>query len=290
MNDIQKIMKLINQAKWREEFQARQRAERQSEGVHAFISYSHRDKAVASELVHSLQTTGIGYDIDEKSVESGDHISEKVRALIRNCTDYVLLVSRHSIESRWCILEYGFAAGAEKRIWLFMADPEAQIPPQLSAHLVVRDRASLLEKLCERRFSVEALDRFINTILGEQPEKFQPLHSQKPGYSWQAPSYAEAMRKPDAFDLLEDAKWIDEPVLTCLEVADILKPTCLILYRKAPASGEARHSLEHQGDRVRADPPLRSIYPPYQITHWEASSRFWHEALNRLIERLPKHV
>jgi hypothetical protein len=287
--DARRILRQLDQERFRQQALAREREARQSEGVHAFVSYSHSDKAAARALTERLTAEGLEYDIDEKALQGGDHISQRVADLVRGCTDYVLLLSTASAQSHWCLLEYGIAVGAGKQIWLFMVDQEAEVPPQLSAHLAIRDVDTLVDRLGSRRFSTTDLDEFIMKILQNQPEQFVLLPKAGAVIAWQSPSYTAATREPNPRDLWEDAKWIDEPVLTRIEMDDVEKPTSLVLYRKAPSmSGESRHVLAQRGQFVWADPPLTSTFAPYQRVQWESSSRFWRETLRRLAQRLPR--
>jgi hypothetical protein len=54
--------------------------------------------------------------LDEKDIESGDSIPESIRKKIIECKEFVVLLTRNSVNRPWVLLETGAAWGRRKRI------------------------------------------------------------------------------------------------------------------------------------------------------------------------------
>jgi hypothetical protein len=104
-----------------------------------FVSYSWADADVAHAVTEALDHRGIRYVQDRKHVKWGDRISEWAHEEINRSTHYLLILTKTSAASRWCAYEYGVAAGLEKGMLMFIADPELDIPPFAAGHAAVRE-------------------------------------------------------------------------------------------------------------------------------------------------------
>jgi len=74
-----------------------------------FISYSHADKTVARALARALETAGARVWIDEGELRAGDSIIEVIATAIVDVDFVVAIVSKASVESRWCTKELALA-------------------------------------------------------------------------------------------------------------------------------------------------------------------------------------
>lgn len=62
------------------------------------------------------KTSNIKTFLDEKDIHGGDSIPESIRTNIRECSEFVVLLSRYSIDRQWVLVEVGAAWGLKKRI------------------------------------------------------------------------------------------------------------------------------------------------------------------------------
>jgi len=78
-----------------------------------FISHSARDQWVARQMARAIEGQGKPYKVrsflDEKDVESGDHIHESIRDSIRDCDEFMVLLTRRSASRAWVLIEMGAA-------------------------------------------------------------------------------------------------------------------------------------------------------------------------------------
>lgn len=79
----------------------------------AFVSYSHEDKSVARRLVDELAHHGISCWIDEGELLIGDSLVERIGEAIEKAEFLIAVVSKHSVDSRWCRQELSQAAVEE---------------------------------------------------------------------------------------------------------------------------------------------------------------------------------
>ena len=73
-----------------------------------FISYSREDVAAVGELEGDLEAAGHAVFRDEE-LSGGQHWWERLLGEIRECDVFVFALSRTSLTSRPCQLEYGYA-------------------------------------------------------------------------------------------------------------------------------------------------------------------------------------
>lgn len=66
-----------------------------------FISYSHRDRAFARRLHDRLQQEGVRCWLDDRRMNPGDDIYERIEEGIRSNDRILLCASRHSLSSWW---------------------------------------------------------------------------------------------------------------------------------------------------------------------------------------------
>ena len=84
-----------------------------------FFSHSHKDRWIAKQCVRLIEEGGRGgvrAFLDEKDIEAGQSIADSVRTAIENCDEFVVLLSPHSKERPWVLIEMGAAWGLQKPI------------------------------------------------------------------------------------------------------------------------------------------------------------------------------
>ncbi len=59
---------------------------------------------------------GVRTFLDEKDIEGGESIPESIRTNIEDCDEFLVLLSRYSIDREWVLIEIGAAWGLRKRI------------------------------------------------------------------------------------------------------------------------------------------------------------------------------
>jgi hypothetical protein len=91
--------------------------------------------------------------LDEKDIHGGESIPESIRTKIRECNEFLVLLSRYSIDRQWVLVEVGAAWGLKKLI-VSITDkitPE-EMPEITRAHkaLDLNDFDKYIEELTER--------------------------------------------------------------------------------------------------------------------------------------------
>ena len=79
-----------------------------------FLSYSHDDKDIASQLAGTLQENGIDTFIDNWCIRAGDSIRKKIDEGIEECTHFLVLLTPNSIGKPW--VETEMDAGFVRKI------------------------------------------------------------------------------------------------------------------------------------------------------------------------------
>ncbi len=78
-----------------------------------FISYSHFDKEYVNRLTTDLENEGMRVWVDEKEIDVGDSISRKIEEGISGCDFFCLVISTHSVNSKWVDREYRTALSGQ---------------------------------------------------------------------------------------------------------------------------------------------------------------------------------
>jgi predicted nucleotide-binding protein len=95
-------------------------AKRKSRGHYrVFLSHSHKDGWIARQCVKLIEEAARGrieVFLDERDIEVGQSIAESVRSGIKQCDEFVVLLSPYSKDRPWVLAETGAAWGLEKRI------------------------------------------------------------------------------------------------------------------------------------------------------------------------------
>jgi hypothetical protein len=85
-----------------------------------FISHSTKDRWIAKQLAKQIEEKGLKFGIkvflDERDIKSGESIPETIRKKIRACNEFLVLLSRNSINRPWVLIEIGGAWQLGKHI------------------------------------------------------------------------------------------------------------------------------------------------------------------------------
>ena len=99
--------------------------------VRVFISHSGRDRWIATQLDRNLQSIGVETFLDEKDIQGGDRITERVRVEITRCDETLIVLSSASQQSDWVKAEIGAAWVLGKRIVILLDKLSPRDIPQI---------------------------------------------------------------------------------------------------------------------------------------------------------------
>jgi TIR domain len=78
-----------------------------------FISYSHRDKALAQALHEALKARGVACRLDSYDIKIGEDVRKRIYRHISECDKVIVCLSKHSLGSEW--VEYEINAAIDKQ-------------------------------------------------------------------------------------------------------------------------------------------------------------------------------
>lgn len=82
-----------------------------------FISHSTNDRWIAKQIAKLLeQVGGVKTFLDERDIEIGDSIPDTIRQRIKECNEFLVLLTKNSINRPWVLIEISAAWGHGKRI------------------------------------------------------------------------------------------------------------------------------------------------------------------------------
>lgn len=93
-----------------------------------FISYSSVDREPVQALAKALDDVPIPYFLDQKEIQWGDDITEKIGRGLAECFALIVVLSPASVKSQWVPFETGQAVGLGKRVLPFLTHPSVEIP------------------------------------------------------------------------------------------------------------------------------------------------------------------
>jgi hypothetical protein len=83
-----------------------------------FVSHSTKDRWIARQIARLME--GVGYGVraflDERDIQVGDSIPESIRQNIQDCNEFLVLLTKNSIDRPWVLIEISAAWGHNKRI------------------------------------------------------------------------------------------------------------------------------------------------------------------------------
>ena len=79
-----------------------------------FISHATADKWLAVTLCEKIESTGATTFRDDRDIDGGDDIPEKIRLAIKRSRELVVLLTPESVSREWVKLEVGAAWGKRR--------------------------------------------------------------------------------------------------------------------------------------------------------------------------------
>lgn len=117
-----------------------------------FISHSTKDRWIARQIAKLLEAAGdIKTFLDERDIKVGDSIPESIRTNIQECNEFLVLLTRNSINRPWVLIEISAAWGQGKRI-IAIVD---KVPPEEMPEIMLPYKAVDLNDLEEYIRQVE---------------------------------------------------------------------------------------------------------------------------------------
>lgn len=120
-----------------------------------FVSHATADKWLATMICEQLERVGATTFRDDRDIDGGDDIPERIRTEIKRSRELVVLLTPNSVNRPWVLLEVGAAWGWSKAIRIIPVlchvdvDP---IPSMLKSKKAVHlnDLANVLEEVKRR--------------------------------------------------------------------------------------------------------------------------------------------
>ena len=97
---------------------------------HIFISYSHKDSAVADILATTLHRAGIPIFIDKIALHPGESLTSKIGHGLQNAKALIVLLSKSSVSSEWVLKELNAVKTLNIPIVPFLCD-KTEWPTQI---------------------------------------------------------------------------------------------------------------------------------------------------------------
>ena len=98
-------------ARKRESNRQRSSSGRNRPGYQVFVSHATADKWVAKVICEKIETTGALTFRDDRDIDGGDNIPEKIRQQIIRSREMVVLLTPESVDRPWVSHEVGAAWG-----------------------------------------------------------------------------------------------------------------------------------------------------------------------------------
>src|SRR5882724_13103493 len=81
-----------------------------------FVSHATADKWLATTICEKIEATGASTFRDDRDIDGGDDIPERIRAEIKRSRELVVLLTPNSVNRPWVLFEVGAAWGLGKAI------------------------------------------------------------------------------------------------------------------------------------------------------------------------------
>jgi hypothetical protein len=107
-------------------------------GYLVFISHSSKDRWIAGQMAAIIERKAKRYGVrtflDEVDLEGGDRVPETIKANLRACEEFVILLSANSVTRQWVLAELGGAWTLDKRIVAITYDLVTEKIPDIIEH------------------------------------------------------------------------------------------------------------------------------------------------------------
>ena len=139
-----------------------------------FISHSSSDNWVARKISDDLTKIGIETFLDEKDIETGESIDDKIKSQLTNCDEILILLSPSSLNSFWVFIEIGGASVLKKRIVTVLLNVGTnEVPAPLTKYLArdINDIDKYYEELQKRDKGKKTKSRKMDKVTHRTPPK-----------------------------------------------------------------------------------------------------------------------
>jgi hypothetical protein len=100
-----------------------------SRGYQVFISHATADKWLAKVICEKIEAVGASTFRDDRDIDGGDDIPDKVRQQIKRSQEMVVLLTPASVGRQWVLLEVGAAWGGRKNFRVVAVLQHVEIDP-----------------------------------------------------------------------------------------------------------------------------------------------------------------
>lgn len=106
-----------------------------------FISHSHQDRHIATELQSTLETYGAETFLDQERIRPADVLPDRIRDGIVSCQNFLLIWSASAARSQWVDREWDMAYQLKKKIVPYVLDGTS-LPAGLDnlVYITLKDR------------------------------------------------------------------------------------------------------------------------------------------------------
>jgi nucleoside 2-deoxyribosyltransferase len=119
-----------------------------------FVSHSEKDGWIARQIAAQIERKCLRYGVKtflyEKHIAGGEAIPDSIRNNIQQCDEFLVLLSRYSIDRPWVLIEMGAAWALEKPI---IAITDKVTPEEMPAIIAPR-----------RAIDLNALDEYLGQL------------------------------------------------------------------------------------------------------------------------------
>jgi hypothetical protein len=126
-----------------------------SKPYQVFVSHATDDKWLATTICEKIEAIGATTFRDDRDIDGGDDIPETIRIQIKRSREIIVLLTPHSADRPWVLLEVGAAWGWRKsmRITPIMCHVDVDpIPGMIKSKKAIKinDCAMFLDELKQR--------------------------------------------------------------------------------------------------------------------------------------------
>jgi hypothetical protein len=81
-----------------------------------FISYSHKDEAIAKEVANKIKAHNIRCFLASDEMIAGENFAEVIKSALNSAPEFWIIISKNSLQSEWVTTEWGGAWAMGKHI------------------------------------------------------------------------------------------------------------------------------------------------------------------------------
>jgi hypothetical protein len=137
-----------------------------------FISHSSKDKWAARRISDELRKSGAETFLDEKDIKTGQSIDSEIKKHLKNCDDFLIIISPASLKSEWVLIELGGAIALEKTIIPILLYVGANEIPQIINLKLARD-------INEIELYYTEITQRIKTVPANKPHLLKSINTSK---------------------------------------------------------------------------------------------------------------